>query len=144
MICMGLGPAVIYHKDMTLTTKQCSNIRDLEELAGHAANIFWSEERNKVNIHLHKFRNYWFAFEKSAYFIRNIFGDRDLCVLRCQVVPFPMVGIFIPDSELPRLYSTFDLSKASRNFRSFVTDCPLTGYAAWHRNTIKRLLSDLK
>lgn len=129
---------------MTKISKESSNILDLEELAGHADDIFWSEERNKVNIHLYRIGSYWMALEKSAYFIRNIFGDRDLCVLRCQVVPFPMVGIFIPDSELTRLYPKLGLSKASRNFRSFVTDCPLTGYAAWHRNTIKRLSSDLK
>lgn len=129
---------------MTSITKQNSNIRDLEELAGHAADIFWSEERNKGNIHLYRIGSYWMAFEKSAYFIRNILGERYLCVLRCQTVPFPMVGIFIPDSELTRLYPKLGLSKASRNFRSFVTDCPLTGYAAWHRNTIKRLLSDMK
>lgn len=65
---------------MTYTTKQSTNIRDLEELAGHAADIFWSEEKNKGNIHLHKFRIYWVAFEKSAYFIQNIFGNRDLIV----------------------------------------------------------------
>ena len=129
---------------MTKISKESSNILDLEELAGHADDIFWSEERNKVNIHLYRIGSYWMALEKSAYFIRNIFGDRDLCVLRCQVVPFPMVGIFIPDSELTRLYPKLGLSKASRNFRAFVTDCPLTGYAAWHRNTIKRLSSDLK
>lgn len=129
---------------MTYTTKQSTNIRDLEELAGHAADIFWSEEKNKGNIHLHKFRNYWVAFEKSAYFIQNIFGNRDLIVLKSRGIPFPMVGTAIPDAELARLYSTLDLSKASRHFRSFGTDYPLTGYAAWHRNTIKRLLSDLK
>lgn len=129
---------------MTSKTKGNSNIRDLEEFVGLAADIFWSEEKNKGNIHLHKFRNYWVAFEKSAYFIRNIFGNRDLIVLKSRAVPFPMVGTAIPDAELTRLYSKVNLSKASRNSRSFVTDCPLTGYAAWHRNTIKRLLSDLK
>lgn len=129
---------------MSYTTKHSTNSHELEELVGYAADIFWSEERNKGNIHLHKFWNYWVAFEKSAYFIRNIFGNRDLIVFKCRDVPFPMVGIFIPDSELTRLYPKLGLSKVSRNFRSFVTDCPLKGYAAWHRNTIKRLLSDLK
>lgn len=123
---------------MISTTKQNSNIRDFEELAGHAADIFWSEERNKGNIHLYRIGSYWMAFEKSAYFIRNIFGERDLCVLRCQAVPFPMVGIAIPDSELTRLYSKLNLSEVSRNFRSFVTDCPLTRYAAWHNSAVKR------
>lgn len=122
---------------MSYTTKQSTNIHELEELVGHAADIFWSEERNKGNIHLHKFRNYWMAFEKSAYFIRNIFGNRDLIVLKSRAVPFPMVGTAIPDAELTRLYSKLDLSKASRNFRSFVTDCPLTGYSAWYKDVIK-------
>lgn len=58
------------------------------------------------------------AFGKSAYFIRNIFGERDLCVIKCQAVPFPMVGTSIPDTELTRLSSTLNLSEVSRNFRS--------------------------
>lgn len=129
---------------MTSTTKQSPNIRDLEELVGHAADIFWSEEKNHGNIHLHQFRNYWMVFEKSAYFIQNIFGERDQCLLECQADPFPMVGTSISDTELTRLYSTLDLSEVSRNFRSFVTDCPLTGYTTWHKDAVKRFCGHME
>lgn len=130
---------------MSMTTAQEQNLnsRNLEELAGHIAEIFRSEDKNRGNIRLYKVGGYWMAFEKSAYFIRNILGDKDLLFLRCEAVPFPIVGTVIPEAELTRLYSTLDLSEVSGNFRSFTMDCPLTRYAAWHRSAVKRFSGDI-
>lgn len=86
------------HTDLT----NKSNFEFIQQLINSIPEIICREHSNQQYIYLYKTRNYWSAFDKSAFLLSRLFKNTHTAILKIRIHPFPIIMVSISDNELQR------------------------------------------
>ena len=118
-----------------------SGVRLMTLLYEKGSEILRREAENDRLIHLYCTGEYWVAFEKSAYLLRQIAPKAQVIPMGLTSFPFPVAMVYWTDDEL-RLYCRRHLfQQEGDNYgRLAVSPLSINGYRSWHRQVVGDLM----
>ena len=110
--------------------------REFQKVLGKAKDIVWQEQGNSHTIYLYYVGSYWVAFEKSAYLLHCLTERYNLSVINAEGVPFPLIMMYIADSELAVLSGNMDVEEDRDGYKALSTGLSSSGYNRWYRTVM--------
>lgn len=119
-------------------TDNISNLEFMQQLAGYIPGIIHRERNNRQYIYLYKMRDYWVAFDESAFLLCRLFKDTQTSILRVAEYPFPVIMVCISDDELQKYGEKHIFRRDYQDHKVIVgTKIVAEQYWTWYRMEIE-------
>ncbi len=96
------------------------------------------ENKNANKMCLYGTGGYWTAFERSAYFLTQIFKDLETFILNNPNYPFAIVGVTVSEKQLKQWMKNHLASHQKTDYLEFtVSEVEPQKYGQWHTKKVK-------